>query len=275
MTVLGQPAGSRGAAPPGRLRHPGAAACTPTSRCRRTCATSPAVLGAAAATSTACSREVGPRRARRRSSSARLSGGQRAPGLARCRAARRAASCSCSTSRRSAWTRCCAATCGRCSTARRRRRRRCWCRSHVMDEAERCDRLLLMRDGRAARRRHPGAACSSAPAPTTSRHAFLALIARARDERRHGARPRRHARRTRPRRVLRQLRHDRRTVALLLVVPCCCSTLLRVDLRRTPGRLRPVRRRRCSALFPFIVMFLVTVDRDAAGAHAPAPWSGC
>ena len=67
-------------------------------------------------------------------------------------------SCWSSTSRPSGSTRCCGATCGRCSTRSRDAGTAVLVSSHVMDEAERCDRLLLMRDGEAARRRHPGRA---------------------------------------------------------------------------------------------------------------------
>ena len=55
--------------------------------------------------------------------------------------------CSCSTSRRSASTRCFAASCGPCSTAWRRPAPAVFVSSHVMDEADRCARLL-MREGR-------------------------------------------------------------------------------------------------------------------------------
>ena len=58
-------------------------------------------------------------------------------------------------------------------------------------------------------------------------------------------------------RVLRQLRHDRRTVALLLLVPCLLMTLLwwiYVDspqvFDRVGGPLLVV--------FPFVIMFLIT-----------------
>jgi ABC-2 type transport system permease protein len=57
-------------------------------------------------------------------------------------------------------------------------------------------------------------------------------------------------------RVLRQIRHDRRTIALLLVVPCVLMGLLAWIYDRTPlfdrigGPLL--------GLFPFLVMFLVT-----------------
>ena len=59
-------------------------------------------------------------------------------------------------------------------------------------------------------------------------------------------------------RVLRQLRRDHRTVALLLVVPCVLMTLLwwmfRDSLPVVFDRLGPG----LLALFPFIIMFLVT-----------------
>jgi ABC-2 type transport system permease protein len=59
------------------------------------------------------------------------------------------------------------------------------------------------------------------------------------------------------RRVLLQLRHDPRTVALLLLVPCLLLTLLRYvfnDVPQTFDRVgAPV-----LGIFPFVVMFLVT-----------------
>jgi ABC-2 type transport system permease protein len=58
-------------------------------------------------------------------------------------------------------------------------------------------------------------------------------------------------------RVLRQLRHDPRTVALLLVVPCALLTLLwwvLVDRPRDFDHYAPA----LLAIFPLVVMFLVT-----------------
>jgi ABC-2 type transport system permease protein len=57
-------------------------------------------------------------------------------------------------------------------------------------------------------------------------------------------------------RVLTQLRRDHRTLALLLVLPCLLITLLWWMFRDTPGfdEIGPA----LLAMFPFIVMFLVT-----------------
>ena len=52
--------------------------------------------------------------------------------------------------------------------------------SHVMDEAERCDRLLLMREGRRARRRHPGGAARERTGAADIEAAFLTLVEGAR-----------------------------------------------------------------------------------------------
>ena len=46
--------------------------------------------------------------------------------------------------------------------------------SHVMDEAERCDRLLLLREGRAGGRRHPRRAAAAPRAPAIWRTRFCA-----------------------------------------------------------------------------------------------------
>ncbi len=59
------------------------------------------------------------------------------------------------------------------------------------------------------------------------------------------------------RRVLRQLRHDPRTIALMLVVPCVLMTLLRFLYDGRPlvfDHVGPM----LLALFPFTVMFVVT-----------------
>lgn len=59
------------------------------------------------------------------------------------------------------------------------------------------------------------------------------------------------------RRILLQLRHDPRTVALMLIVPCVLMTLLRYMYDGQPevfDRIGPM----LLALFPFTVMFLIT-----------------
>ncbi len=59
------------------------------------------------------------------------------------------------------------------------------------------------------------------------------------------------------RRILLQLRHDPRTIALMLIVPCVLMTLLRYIYDEQPAvfdRIGPM----LLALFPFTVMFLVT-----------------
>ena len=111
--------------------------------------------------------------------------------------------------------------------------------SHVMDEAERCDRLLLMRDGAILARRDTRPRSRRRAAPTTSRRRSSAWW-RVRHER--------------PRitlavatRVLTQLRRDHRTLAMLLVLPCLLIIAALVDVRRAlAGDVRPVRARRCS-----------------------------
>ncbi|MCX6398276.1 MAG: ABC transporter permease [Propionibacteriales bacterium] len=60
------------------------------------------------------------------------------------------------------------------------------------------------------------------------------------------------------RRVLTQLRRDRRTVAMLLVLPCAIMTLLWWMFTGLPGRGFAALAPALLALIPFIVMFLVT-----------------
>ncbi len=59
-------------------------------------------------------------------------------------------------------------------------------------------------------------------------------------------------------RVLTQIRRDRRTVAMLLVLPCVLMTLLWWMFQDLPGDLFDRFGPALLALFPFIVMFLVT-----------------
>jgi ABC-2 type transport system permease protein len=59
------------------------------------------------------------------------------------------------------------------------------------------------------------------------------------------------------RRVLWQVRHDPRTVALLIVVPCLLLVLLRYVFDSRPEVFQQIGAPLCG-LFPFIVMFLVT-----------------
>jgi ABC-2 type transport system permease protein len=60
------------------------------------------------------------------------------------------------------------------------------------------------------------------------------------------------------RRVLTQLRRDHRTAAMLLVLPCALMTLLWWMFQDIPGSLFDRFGPALLALFPFIVMFLVT-----------------
>ncbi len=60
------------------------------------------------------------------------------------------------------------------------------------------------------------------------------------------------------RRVLVQLRRDRRTLVMLLVLPCAIMTLLWWMFRETPGLRFGALAPALLALIPFIVMFLVT-----------------
>jgi ABC-2 type transport system permease protein len=58
-------------------------------------------------------------------------------------------------------------------------------------------------------------------------------------------------------RVLRQIRHDRRTIALLLIVPAGLLVLLRYVLDGRPAVFQVLGAPLCG-LFPFIAMFLIT-----------------
>ena len=117
-----------------------------------------------------------------------------------------------------------------------------------MDEAERCDRLLLMRDG--------GLIADDAPG---------ALRARTGDARPRGGVPEDHrgggmsaaSRSPPPAACWQQLRGDPRTIALLLFVPCLLMTLLHWVFADQPETFDRVGLQ-LLGIFPFVTMFLVT-----------------
>ena len=108
--------------------------------------------------------------------------------------------------------------------------------------------------GRDPRRRHPGRASCERTGAADVESAFLSLVEAATST---ASRPRITLGAS-PARVLTQLRHDHRTLALLLVVPCAAAGAAVVDATPTASgpfdRFGPA----LLALFPFIVMFLVT-----------------
>ncbi len=130
--------------------------------------------------------------------------------------------------------------------------------SHVMDEASRCERLLLMREGRFIADDTPDGLLPSYP---RRRHRGRVPRDRA------GLRRHREGRGTPMNpmstlavasRVLTQVRRDHRTLAMLLVLPCALMTLLWWMFNDLPGTgfddLGPA----LLALVPFVIMFLVT-----------------
>ena len=137
--------------------------------------------------------------------------------------------------------------------------------SHVMDEAERCDRLLLMRDGAILADGTPADVKRDAGVDDVE-SAFLALVAG--------------SRRVSPRitlavagRVLTQLRRDHRTLAMLLALPCLLMVLLWWMFDDAAERTFDAVGPGLLALFPFVVMFLVTsvtTLRERVQRHARA-----
>ena len=119
--------------------------------------------------------------------------------------------------------------------------------SHVMDEAERSDELILMREGRIVatgapdelrRADRPDRPRRSIPRPRGGSMSIRITLATAA-------------------RVLRQIRRDHRTLALILVVPAVLLTLFKYVFygqEETFDRVGPP----MVGLFPFISMFLVT-----------------
>ena len=120
-----------------------------------------------------------------------------------------------------------------------------------MDEAERCDRLLLLREGRLVADDTPGG-LRERTGTANLEDAFLRIVER---DGSRGMSPR--VTLATARRVLEQLRSDRRTIALLLLVPCVLMTLLRLVYDGQPAVFDRIGLQ-LLGIFPFVTMFLVT-----------------
>ena len=96
----------------------------------------------------------------------RLSGGQRTRVSLAAALVGRAARCSCSTSRPSGSIRCSAATSGQMFRELAADGTTLLVSSHVMDEADHCDELLLLHEGAAAGDRERRTSCAAARAPS-------------------------------------------------------------------------------------------------------------
>ena len=177
VTVLGEPAGAAVAAPARRLRDAVGLRLPRPHASRRT---SPTARGSSA-------RRRDGRRARDRdgrpartwpagasgTSPAASSTASRSP----CALLGTPGAASCSTSRPSASTRCCAATCGRSSRRLRDEGRTLLVSTHVLDEAGNCDAVVLLRDGRILAAETPDALRREAGTDDLD-EAFLRLIER-------------------------------------------------------------------------------------------------
>ena len=116
-----------------------------------------------------------------------------------------------------------------------------------MDEADRCDALLLIREGQLLAAGHAGGASRA----NGSRAARRGVPAADRD----GLMSVRVTLAVTAR-VLAQLRRDPRTIALIVGVPCLLETLLKELFRAAPCSSTSVAP--LLGLFPFVTMFLVT-----------------
>ena len=132
--------------------------------------------------------------------------------------------------------------------------------SHVMDEAFRCDQVLLMRSGRILATTTAKDLLASTGADTVDA-AFLAVIADS-EKQPEGRAALMHLRTylATTRRILTQLRADRRTVGLIAIVPAALLTLLYFVYRDYPGADLIFNHIAVSmmAILPTTVMFLVT-----------------
>ena len=184
-----------------------------------------------------------------------LSGGQHARASLACALVEPAARCSSSTSRPSGRTRCCATSCGTSSATRPRRARRARLQPrHGRGEPVRP--AAADPRGRADRRRHP------ARGPRRDRHRRPrgGVPPPDPDEGADGEAVDEPARSCRapPAGSCSQLRHDRRTIGLLIVVPVVLLTLLYYMFDDSPASVFDAIGLIMLGMFPFVIMFLIT-----------------
>ena len=130
-----------------------------------------------------------------------------------------------------------------------------------MDEAARCDQLLLLRDGGPLADLHARTSCAPEHWRATTSRPHSSRLAEAPNHE-----PSHH--RSRPlTRVLLQLRHDPRTIALLLVVPSALDHPPPITSSTGSEHVRPRSAGRCSGSSRFLTHVLGHVDRHAARTH--------
>lgn len=129
-----------------------------------------------------------------------------------------------------------------------------------MEEAERCDDLLLLRDGKLVAHGSPADLHQQTHTPSVEaaflegRGEFMSLIKTL----------------ATTQRVLLQLRHDHRTVGLILLVPCLATVVVKVYFYRPGAGLSAI----CPGLaghFPFVDDVPGYLYRDPARADHRYP----
>lgn len=126
--------------------------------------------------------------------------------------------------------------------------------SHVMDEAARCDQLVLLRDGRVLTAAPPEE-LRARTGEQDMEQVFLALIRT--DRKAAGMTMAAAATVATSRRVLTQLLRDRRSTTMIIIVPALLLVLVRSVLAGRPGSFQRVGLP-LVGIFPLALMFLLT-----------------
>ena len=121
--------------------------------------------------------------------------------------------------------------------------------SHVMDEASRCDDLILIREGQVLAHDSPAQLCHKNGVKSVE-EAFLKLV---------GEKSKSSLRKTLATaiRVLQQLSHDPRTLALVLLVPAVLLTILKYVFQGDSGLFDSIAPM-ILGIFPLVMMFIIT-----------------